>query len=382
MLGGCFSSADTFHFLETVATTICLLPGRFGGPHIGTRPRLDSSASRHFPPERWRLLLPTTERTAGRTRSPAAPEPWRPAANTKKLRMNRHTATMETLCMTVVLSEEILMLNKSYQPQLRRTLLKYKDSRRSSGKAIAIKRAQEQCRAKTPEALQGRKHIDIQTDLYLEELSNVIVATDIECQTDAFLDRPASPLFIPAKSGEDVATQIEEGELFDFDREVQPVLEVLVGKTIEQSLLEVMEEEELACLMAQQRAFHELRNIHLAEVQHLQEKERRHSEEKERRIAQQKEVLKKERETAEKIAARAYTKQYLADLLPAAFTSLRTHGFFNDPVETDIETHFLPWLMDEVNSKLERRYAARELLESIIHEVAEKRLEQFKEPET
>ncbi|CAB1445124.1 unnamed protein product [Pleuronectes platessa] len=236
-------------------------------------------------------------------------------------------------------------------------------------KAIAIKRAQEQCRAKTPEALQGRKHIDVQTDLYLEELSNIIVATDIESQTDAFLDRPASPLFIPAK-------------LFDFDREVQPVLEVLVGKTIEQSLLEVMEEEELACLMAQQRAFHELRNIHLAEVQHLQEKERRHREEKERRIAQQEEVLEKERETAEKIAARAYTKQDLADLVPAAFTSLRSNGYFDDPVETDVETDFLPWLMDEVNSKLERRFTARQLLDNIIHDVAQKRLEQFKEPET
>lgn len=69
-------------------------------------------------------------------------------------------------------------------------------------------------------------------------------------------------------------------QLFDFDIEVQPVLEVLVGKTIEQSLLEVMEEEELACLRAQQRAFEELRNTELAEVQRLQEKERRHNEEK------------------------------------------------------------------------------------------------------
>lgn len=58
------------------------------------------------------------------------------------------------------------------------------------------------------------------------------------------------------------------------------MLEVLVGKTIEQSLLEVMEEEELACLRAQQRAFEELRNAELAEVQRLQEQERRHSEEK------------------------------------------------------------------------------------------------------
>nr|XP_020459747.1 radial spoke head protein 3 homolog [Monopterus albus] len=249
-------------------------------------------------------------------------------------------------------------------------------------RAVTRKHAREQFRLKTPEALQGRKHIDVQTELYLEELSDVIVATDIECQTDAFLDKPATPLFIPAKSGKDVETQIEEGELFDFDREVQPVLEVLVGKTIEQSLLEVMEEEELACLRAQQRAFEELRNNELAEVQRLQEQERRHREEKVRRIAEQKEVLKKQRETAEKIAARAYTQQYLADLLPVVFTSLRSHGYFYDPVERDIETNFFPWLMAEVNNSLDKRYVARELLDNVIHDVARKRLERFKELET
>ncbi|XP_042359675.1 radial spoke head protein 3 homolog [Plectropomus leopardus] len=245
-------------------------------------------------------------------------------------------------------------------------------------RAIARKRAREQLKPRTPEAVQGRTHIDVQTELYLEELSDIIVATDIESQTDAFLDKPATPLFIPAKSGKDVETQIEEGELFDFDREVQPLLDVLVGKTIEQSLVEVMEEEELACLRAQQRAFEELRNNELAEVRRLQEQERRHSEEKGRRVAQQREVLKKERETAEKIAARAYTQQYLADLLPAVFTSLSSHGYFYDPVEKDIETNFLPWLMAEVNNSLEKRYTARALLDTIIHDVAQKRLDRFK----
>lgn len=41
-------------------------------------------------------------------------------------------------------------------------------------------------------------------------------------------------------------------QLFDFDIEVKPILEVLVGKTVEQALMEVMEEEELASLRAQQ----------------------------------------------------------------------------------------------------------------------------------
>lgn len=58
------------------------------------------------------------------------------------------------------------------------------------------------------------------------------------------------------------------------------MLEVLVGKTIEQSLEEVMEEEELAYLRAQRRAFEERRNNELTEVQRLQEQERRRYEEK------------------------------------------------------------------------------------------------------
>ncbi|XP_051908531.1 radial spoke head protein 3 homolog isoform X2 [Hippocampus zosterae] len=250
-------------------------------------------------------------------------------------------------------------------------------------RAIAHKnKTKEQLRSSTPEAVQGRKHNVVQTELYLEELSYNIELSHIECQTDPLLDRPATPLFIPAKSGKDVATQIEEGELFDFDREVQPLLEVLIGKTIEQSLLEVMEEEELACLRAQQRAFQELRNAELAEVQRLQEQERRRREEKERRIAQQREALSMEKETVEKIAARAYTQQYLADLVPTVFQSLRIHGFFYDPVEKDIETNFFPWLMAEVNSKLEKRNAARQLLDALIHDVAQKKLPLYTNLET
>lgn len=133
-----------------------------------------------------------------------------------------------------------------------------------------------------------------------------IEEADVDTQTDAFLDRPPSPLFIPAKTGKDVATQILEGDvgissltsflnlililnlftlllyfqLFEFDIEVKPILEVLVGKTLEQALLEVMEEEELANLRQQQREFEELRNAELVEMQRLEEQERRHREEK------------------------------------------------------------------------------------------------------
>ena len=66
---------------------------------------------------------------------------------------------------------------------------------------------------RTPEPVEGRKHIDVQTELYLEELTDRVEEADVQTQTDAFLDRPPSPLFIPAKTGLDVATQILEGDV-------------------------------------------------------------------------------------------------------------------------------------------------------------------------
>ncbi|XP_063145578.1 radial spoke head protein 3 homolog B-like [Candoia aspera] len=255
--------------------------------------------------------------------------------------------------------------------------LELQRQREAHRKMLARKRAKEQLRTGTPEPLEGRRHVDVQTELYLEELADRIIEVDVECQTDAFLDRPATPLFIPTKTGRDVATQIWEGELFDFDIEVRPMLEVLVGKTIEQALLEVAEEEELANLQAHQYAFHEMRAAELAEVQRLEEQERRHREEKERRKKQQTEITKKEKETAEKIAARAFAQRYLSDLLPSVFGSLRDSGYFYDPVERDIEMGFMPWIMVKMETLLEKKILSRVIADSLIRDVMEMRLEAF-----
>merc|ERR1719444_760585 len=118
-------------------------------------------------------------------------------------------------------------------------------------------------RAGTPEAIPGRKHMDIQTDSYLEELTERTVEFEAETQTDFLLDRPPSPLFMPAKIGIDIDIQIYEGDLFDFDVEVEPVLEVLVGKTLEQSMMEVLEEEELESLRRHQEDFEKKRNTEM-----------------------------------------------------------------------------------------------------------------------
>lgn len=85
-----------------------------------------------------------------------------------------------------------------------------------SRREIVKKRAKRLLRAKSPEPVEGRRHIEMQTEIYLEELSDRVEETEVECQTDAFLDRPPSPLFIPAKSGIDKETQILDGDVSSF----------------------------------------------------------------------------------------------------------------------------------------------------------------------
>ena len=68
---------------------------------------------------------------------------------------------------------------------------------------------------------------------------------NVKVQTDEFLPKPPSPKYVPKKTGIDKQTQIGDYDLFEYDREVQPILNVLLTKTVEQAILEVEEETEL-----------------------------------------------------------------------------------------------------------------------------------------
>ena len=72
---------------------------------------------------------------------------------------------------------------------------------------------------------------------------------NVDTQADIFKARPPSPAYIPRKTGIDNETQVEDvRELFDFDAESDPIVNVIVAKTLEQALFEVRHEEELKAL--------------------------------------------------------------------------------------------------------------------------------------
>ncbi|CAI9149189.1 unnamed protein product, partial [Rangifer tarandus platyrhynchus] len=134
-------------------------------------------------------------------------------------------------------------------------------------------------RLRTPVPVDGRQHVQLQTEPHLIELTERAQEFMAETQTDPWLDRPDTPMFRPHKEEIHASTQIQDGDLFDFDEEVVPILEVIVGKVLEQSICEVTEEEELAAIREQQEKFERIRAQEVIEYQRLAAAEKRRKEE-------------------------------------------------------------------------------------------------------
>jgi len=234
-----------------------------------------------------------------------------------------------------------------------RTMQIQQNAMAKTTKRRIVKRPKPIPRSTTPEPVAGRKHTEVQTDGFLEELHDKPFEAEIATQTDPLLDHPTAPKFVPKPSGEDKYTEILPGDLFDFDLEVEPILEVLIGKTLDHALMEVLEEEELKELAAHKQDFEQKRNTMLAEVQRIEAAEKRRIEEKDRRIKQAKDFELKQKEAAEKAKARLLAKQLLASSQDVVFVNLEKEGKFEEPILKQIKGDFLPWIFRETKKRLE-----------------------------
>lgn len=118
----------------------------------------------------------------------------------------------------------------------------------------------------TPPPVKGRRHEIIQTEQYLDELLVKPNDYSVECQTDLFLYEVPEPMFVSSKNGVDVATEIDDDDLYDFNTEIEPIADALVAFSMEQAIHEFMEEEEMFELYAQKQQYLILRNAQTDEM--------------------------------------------------------------------------------------------------------------------
>lgn len=208
----------------------------------------------------------------------------------------------------------------------------------------------------TPEPVPGRIHMDIQTEKYVEILTDKPPEKEEGVATEFYLDRPPVPLFQPKMPSKEncKGTQIfeQDPDLFDFDAEIEPMLNVLVRKTLEQARMLVLEDEELRIMKEQQKEYEEIRNAELIEAQRLEAAEIRRKQELDRRKIQQK-ARKEERKAAhKKYVARVLAKQHLVGLRENTLRTLVDQGHLVKPITKSLHESVMPWLVEKMTSFL------------------------------
>ncbi|KAL8272650.1 hypothetical protein Esti_003438 [Eimeria stiedai] len=196
--------------------------------------------------------------------------------------------------------------------------------------------------AREPNGSAREREVGLQTDPHLVLLTSAAKETEAAAQTDKTSDRPASPLVALKAELVDADTQIQEGELFNFDEEVVPVLEVLVGRVIEQSLNEVIEEEELRAIRQQREAFERERLQQLIAVQALEAAEERRQQEAARRLAEEAAHQKLRSFAAHKAAAAACAGRLLWGLEQTILEEMLQSREFVKPLTPAVENVVWP----------------------------------------
>ncbi|XXQ34383.1 Ubiquitin-like domain-containing protein [Plasmodiophora brassicae] len=201
-------------------------------------------------------------------------------------------------------------------------------------------------------------HEDVPLRVHLEErLAPPVVHRTQTTQTDAFPDRPADPGYVPAKIGMDTGTQIADGDLFDLDEAMAPIVSVLVSKTLQQALIEVQMETELSVIAERKRDANLTEALRLEQIAEQEANARADAAKAARLLENERERVRRERRVIELTLSRRLACSTLANLSDALRDRLALTGFFYDSAQRQVEEHFLPWITERVQERVADQFA-------------------------
>ena len=178
-------------------------------------------------------------------------------------------------------------------------------------------------------------------------------------QTDVWAQNPTEPPYLPQKKGVDVETQIWDDELFNYEREVEPILHVLVSKTLEQAQLEVDEDSELDSIKRYKSEYKERRKIEKEDWENQVKEELK-------RVTKKNELLSREREKREhqaiatkKLQCIHIAKAYLKGVLHNSLESVVASNYWENEQFEAIHSGFVPTIINKVQKEQDNKKAIR-----------------------
>ena len=218
-----------------------------------------------------------------------------------------------------------------------------------------------------------RQHQPIDITKNLVEEEKKVVTADLGIQSDEIEYVDPDKGFIPQKIGKDQSTQILDGELFNFDEDVKPLLTVIVGKTLEQSLLEIGQEDEIATLRDAKAMYQRKKNDDDKRLRNLEDREIQlkfnHDTKKEKRRVQRE--LRKT--TQRELISRVMSKAYLKNLKDNSIKDLIRRGQFRNYTSTTVKN------ISNSNIKIgsEKLNNAFKVMQNFLESLREKKHKEF-----
>ena len=184
------------------------------------------------------------------------------------------------------------------------------------------------------------------------------------CQTDEFLPLPPPAEYVPRKTGVDASTQVENArDLFNFDLEVRPMVEVITRKTIEQALFEISSENELKTLEGEIYRYGVEAEVEAAWIRSKEKETIEDNAIKEKERSERSKVINAESATKLKVAAVAAMQQIVPNLFESISQEMFDKGVWKRAEREAASHSILPQLYSQATAMLELRESAASIVD-------------------
>lgn len=192
-----------------------------------------------------------------------------------------------------------------------------------------------------------------------------------------YIDRLTTPRFAGPEPKRDIATQVPRDckELYDFDLEAEPVLQVLVARSIELAQLEIYEEERSNSLRQKKWSYEIRRRARLTDLQKLLFHKKRLDFEKEERKRERELRLRVERHHQQKIFCGGFVKEKTVHkIFESAKQRLKVKKILPVPKNLGIKK----FLDQRVGEKVFRRVVEKSEMQNLFQIMATKTFRELK----
>ena len=185
-------------------------------------------------------------------------------------------------------------------------------------------------------------------------------------QTDPLPEPPVPVLIWPEKTGIDVETQVNDGDLFNFTQEVKPLVSIIVSKTLEDSRREVLEEEEIKIMKEQQKKYKKYNEEDENRINEIEKDENEKYNEMKKQNENKKERIEMTKMFQRKLYSRIKGKQYIKEILTETHKFLFERGLYKTSDANDFYTELLPDLQNIADNQFKYSFSNLENIQRLL----------------